>query len=810
MRKILSYILSMVLLTSSGFAQIDEKSDVLGDWRMLDGGYFAQIFFTPENNYQLNIVRDIISREAPIAILKGESAQEAIIKFSGDGWTGSIKNEKLLLNKGSEKLEMEHFHRTSPSMNAPPPPDAIVLFDGTNMDSWTSVMEKDWLVGGAPADNWLNAEDGIMEVVPHDAGSYQSIISKQQFGDLKMHLEFRLISPVTNGGLYLMSRYEINIKDAYGQIGSTPIGFGNVAEPKDLYPEVNVAFPLMEWQTFDIDFKAPRFNDSGIKTEDARISILHNGVLIYNDVAIKAVRGSTARLGEATLGPLYLQEHGVPYQFRNIWLVDKSLSGKSTLKAETKTKNTKGPSKSKSLVGKGNGGKAKISIDEGKSNGSKSVSDLEKTTKLITEKYVNSNESKISGSTDVVALPPAKKGGNGKSIKASYQEELNPAYAEIVLNIEEFGTCEPSAPSGFVHPGVLLNIGQLEELKKRVLAGTQPQKTAFDALKESDYGDLNYKANPVDSVFCGPHSNPNIGCKDEQSDCVAAYTHALLWVVSGNKYYAEKAIEIMNNWSYTLVGGHSYGNGPIQTAWAGAVWPRAAEIIRYTYGDWSDTDVLKFQNMLRTQYLPTIMHGDCENGNKELAMADALVNIGVFLDDKDVFNLGIKMWRGRTPAYIYLKEDGPIPIEPPGCGPAIWGNKGFTPDFVNGILQETARDSHHAWYAFSSMINAAETAYIQGVDLYGEQSKRIMAALEFQAQYLKPNDVPAPKNLIFALQPTWEIAYNHFHNRMGFPLPKMSVVIPTNRPTGVNHHMAWESFTHGDMGKVGLKPLVDK
>ncbi len=117
------------------------------------------------------------------------------------------------------------------------------------------------------------------------------------------------------------------------------------------------------------------------------------------------------------------------------------------------------------------------------------------------------------------------------------------------------------------------------------------------------------------------------------------------------------------------------------------------------------------------------------------------------------------------------------------------------PELVNGILQETA-DSHHAWYAYSSMIDAAETAFIQGVDLYGEQSERMMAAMEFQSQYLPPNNLPAPENLTFSLQPTWEIAFNHYHNRLGYPLPKMAAVIPTNRPTGVNHHMAWETLTY--------------
>jgi hypothetical protein len=165
------------------------------------------------------------------------------------------------------------------------------------------------------------------------------------------------------------------------------------------------------------------------------------------------------------------------------------------------------------------------------------------------------------------------------------------------------------------------------------------------------------------------------------------------------------------------------------------------------------------------------------------------------------------MWRGRTPAYIYLKSDGPKPIEPPGCGPALWGNKGFTPELVDGLLQESARDSGHANMALAGMVDAAETARQQGVDLYAEQGKRIMAALEFQAQYLPPNNAQAPQSLEFHVHPTLEIAYNHFHDRLGYSLPKMFAVLLI-RPTGVNHHMNWETLTHAGMGAIGLGAVV--
>jgi hypothetical protein len=360
--------------------------------------------------------------------------------------------------------------------------------------------------------------------------------------------------------------------------------------------------------------------------------------------------------------------------------------------------------------------------------------------------------------------------------------------------------------SGFVHPGILVNRAQLEFIKGKVAANLEPWKTAFDVTKSSELGSLTYQPHSWQTCECGPFSRPDLGCKDEQRDSAAAYTQALLWYITGNEAYARNATNIMNAWSGKLTGGHINANGPVQAAWCGEQFPRAAEIIRYTFPGWNPDDITRFKTMLATQYLPSLVNGSCENGNKELSMADAIINIGVFNDDRSTFELGLKMWRGRTPAYIYLSSDGSAPVKAVNCDSMpIWGNKGMTTPFVDGLLQESVRDSGHANLALAAMVNAAETARQQGVDLYREQAKRIMAALEFQAQYLPPNNATPPKNLSFHLHPTWEIAYNEYHNRLGFDLPKMAAVLPKNRPTGVNqHNMAWETLTHAEVGAVGL------
>jgi hypothetical protein len=359
--------------------------------------------------------------------------------------------------------------------------------------------------------------------------------------------------------------------------------------------------------------------------------------------------------------------------------------------------------------------------------------------------------------------------------------------------------------NGFFHPGVLLNQAQLDAMRTRSLGGIEPQATAYKALLAEPLAALTYPPHPWAAVICGSSSaSPDSECADEKADSEAAFAQALLWNITGNHVYAQNAMNIMNAWATKFTGGHSGSNSPLQSGWVGTAWARAAEIIRYSNAGWSAANIATFSNMLKTQYLPYLLPTNCSNGNWELSMTDAEINIAVFLDDRTTFNAALTKWRGRAPAYIYLKTDGAAPKLPPGCGMPAW----LTTAYVDGLLQETYRDPGHANYGFAAMVNAAETARQQGVDLYNEQGTRIMAAMEFQAQYLPPNHGTPPSGASFALEKTWEIAYNHYHNRLGLSLPLMGAVIPGNRPTGLDHHEEWETMTHGEMGAIGLPPIT--
>jgi len=204
----------------------------------------------------------------------------------------------------------------SPTLNAPPPKNAIVLFDGKHLEAWRSQRLKRWEEADGPAD-WTIGPDGALEVVP-GAGS---LITHQRFGDLQLHLEFRLLGGETNGGVYLMSRYELAVNDSLGP--GSPCGtFANVNPP--IRPRVSVATPDRAWHTLDVDFRAPRLDEHGQALENARATVRLNGVTIHDDVELGPRRGAAKRLRDAARAPLMLQEHGAAYQFRNIWIVDRS------------------------------------------------------------------------------------------------------------------------------------------------------------------------------------------------------------------------------------------------------------------------------------------------------------------------------------------------------------------------------------------------------------------------------------------------------------------------------------------------------
>ncbi|WP_333771620.1 ricin-type beta-trefoil lectin domain protein [Streptomyces sp. IBSBF 2435] len=191
-----------------------------------------------------------------------------------------------------------------------------------------------------------------------------------------------------------------------------------------------------------------------------------------------------------------------------------------------------------------------------------------------------------------------------------------------------------AAPTAFVHPGVLVSRSQLDYVRAKVQAGAAPWAAAYSQMASSSYASLSRTPKPRGTVECGPYSDPDNGCTDEREDAIAAYTDALAWYISGNSAYAQESIKLMDAWSSTITG-HTNSNAPLQTGWAGSVWPRAAEIIKYTYtGGWPNSG--RFGTMLRNVYLPEIINGSNSNGTSAqswtVASGGTLKALGKCLD----------------------------------------------------------------------------------------------------------------------------------------------------------------------------------
>jgi hypothetical protein len=230
--------------------------------------------------------------------------KEGVTTFAKDSKSAKIKDGTLTLydEDGAIHGTLKKTERKSPTLGAKPPKEATVLFDGKSAAAFTK--------GKVVMDSLL-------------AVGCESV---EKFGDHTLHLEFRTpFMPKARGqgrgnsGVYPQGRYEIQVLDSFGLEGENNECGGIYSIAK---PAVNMCYPPLAWQTYDIDFTAARYDDAGKKTKDARVTVKHNGVVIHDDLYL--TKGTPGKDAEGPgPGSLFLQDHGNPVHFRNIWVVKK-------------------------------------------------------------------------------------------------------------------------------------------------------------------------------------------------------------------------------------------------------------------------------------------------------------------------------------------------------------------------------------------------------------------------------------------------------------------------------------------------------
>lgn len=238
--------------------------------------------------------------------LSGVRQGDTVTLASSDGTFKAKISEGCIVvgREGKQIADLPRLIRKSPTLRAKPPEGAVILFDGTDADAW---------ING-------RVENGLL---PNT-----DITTKRKFGDYLLHLEFRTpYKPYARGqgrgnsGVYHQGRYETQVLDSFGLEGRMNEcgGIYSIAHPR-----LNMCLPPLTWQTYDVDFTAARFDGNGQVRRHARMTVRLNGVVIHRDQELPRTT-TAAPIGEITPadGPIYIQHHGNPVYYRNIWIVPK-------------------------------------------------------------------------------------------------------------------------------------------------------------------------------------------------------------------------------------------------------------------------------------------------------------------------------------------------------------------------------------------------------------------------------------------------------------------------------------------------------
>jgi len=294
-------------------------------------GLVAQVIPRGDGQYRIHFLPEFDQRCPPYAQIAGR-IEDGVLRFDETGWSGQIDANGMTgvglppNKKKPAEFKLAKVTRLSPRLGAKPPAGAVVLFDGSGFDHWEPAR------GPADAEISWQLVDRAMRVWPplveHAFGA--SIAARKVYQDFRLHIEFRLplLADVTgqtrgNSGVIFEDYrfHELQVLDSYGLPGYYDDcgGIYKVAAPK-----VNMCAPPLQWQSYDVVYHAPRYDDQGKLLRNGRMTVDHNGRRIHNDLELPGPPGGRVpanRLGTKRVGRIQLQHHGDPVEYRNIWLL---------------------------------------------------------------------------------------------------------------------------------------------------------------------------------------------------------------------------------------------------------------------------------------------------------------------------------------------------------------------------------------------------------------------------------------------------------------------------------------------------------
>jgi hypothetical protein len=342
----------------------------------------------------------------------------------------------------------------------------------------------------------------------------------------------------------------------------------------------------------------------------------------------------------------------------------------------------------------------------------------------------------------------------------------------LIFSLLIFVITDEAIAQHFNHPGLLQDIKDLERIKKGVTDKSEPIYAGYVVFKAHPLSQKNYQMQgPLTMVS----RKPTVGQGSYDSDAGAAYQNAIMWVITGDQEYATKAQEVINKWSVTLkkIGGQDAvlmaGLGPFKMI-------NAAEILRYTHSGWSAADIAQAEKHFREVVYPVIKdYALFANGNWDNAAVKTVMAIGVFCNDRNIFESGLRYYvdgagNGSLKNYV-INEDGQC--------------------------QESGRDQAHTQLGLGHLADCAEIAWHQGLDLYGYENNRLLKGFEYTAKYNLGLEVPYTPQLDQTgkyfhenissesrgkFRMIYEQVYNHYANRAGLEAPFTKSVAEKLRP----------------------------
>jgi hypothetical protein len=347
--------------------------------------------------------------------------------------------------------------------------------------------------------------------------------------------------------------------------------------------------------------------------------------------------------------------------------------------------------------------------------------------------------------------------------------------------------------AGFIHPGLLHTQADFDRMKAKVAANASPWVDGWDVLVANGHASLSYTPNPQAQIHRNDGTNPD-NYMTFANDVAAAYACAVRWKVSGDSRYADKAVQIMNAWSAVLTAitwSDGHYDGSLVAGIQGYQFANAAEIVR-DYPGWAAADLVRFQQMMLNVFWPMdsgMLTGSPSSllvySNWDLCAMAAALSIAVLCDDRLMFDLVLDYFKHGL-----------------GNGALAQAVYYVHPGFL-GQTQESGRDQGHNTLSISLLTSLAEMAWNQGVDLYGYDNNRILAASEYVAKGNLIESGTAYYTLPFAtytngsvtdtafaigsqgtVRPEWALIYNHYVNRLGLAAPFTQQFMQQTAPEG--------------------------